>query len=320
MPSLLQTQIIATLAYSHLFQFPLTSAEISQRLIGAELIKQKFPQFASVRNPTQSEDIVLALNKLVLAGKVKRLNNHYFLAEGEAAWIKARQQKKLIFEQKLAQANQLVSFAQRLPWIKAVGLSGSVAVANADQNADIDFFIVTNRSGLWLSRLAVLLFSSMKGKRSIIGLGGQEDWCFNLWLGQGSALELNQVRRSLYTAYEACQVLWIYDPKGVRLQFAQANSWVAQFISGSIAASGADQDSIARSSTAKLVKSGQPIQKSGLLNVLNNLAYQLQKTWLRWKVGIPAQDLAMDKAVLHGPTYGQQLLARWHELTTRVLK
>ena len=57
---------------------------------------------------------------------------------------------------------QLVTLA---PSIKLVGLSGSVAMLNADEDHDLDLFIITGKNRLWTGRFIALLLTQLLGIR-----------------------------------------------------------------------------------------------------------------------------------------------------------
>jgi hypothetical protein len=122
-----------------------------------------------------------------------------------------------------------IFFASLLPWIKAVFLSGSVAMQNAVKNDDLDFFIITQQNRLWLTRLVLMVFTTLVGKRRSWHSEEENSWCLNLYLDQ-QALSINLVKRNIYTAYEVAQVKLLYQNDGAASDFYRQNWWVKKLL------------------------------------------------------------------------------------------
>src|SRR3989344_8169404 len=61
--------------------------------------------------------------------------------------------------------NLYVKLLSLVPPVKLVGLSGSVAMLNADEDHDIDLFIITAKNRLWTGRFIILILAQLLGLR-----------------------------------------------------------------------------------------------------------------------------------------------------------
>jgi len=58
----------------------------------------------------------------------------------------------------LKKADKAANFIAAFPFVKGVAISGSLSKKFADEDADIDFFIITAANRLWLARTFLHLF------------------------------------------------------------------------------------------------------------------------------------------------------------------
>lgn len=201
------------LAYSAVFEFPLTTAEVLKRCW----------RFEGEALPTQPqiEKLLITLRSL---GKVNLTDKLWHLVSQPQA-----PSNRLLWEQysqqKIKQATPVIKFLASLPWVVGVAITGSVAVNSAKKNDDVDFMIVTEPNRLWLTRLLTLLFAMKHGKRRSFAREEPNSWCFNLWLDDNN-LQVPRLQHTLYTAYEVCQAKWVINKKQTAEKFLEANRWV----------------------------------------------------------------------------------------------
>lgn len=145
----LAVRVLATLAYSDQFQFPLLVDEIQQRLIGMTA------DVFSIENTLEN------LKRMEL---VEQDGDWYFL-KGSQKYIEIRKDREQYLDEKSSEIKEFVDWAQHIPWIKAVVVTGSVAVRNVRPHSDVDFMIITMKRRLWLSRILVYIMTWLKGRR-----------------------------------------------------------------------------------------------------------------------------------------------------------
>ena len=216
--SSLHARVWLVLAYSAVFEFPLSAEEVFRRLW----------RFAGETLPTQAE-IDFLLHKLFSMGVIGKNDDLWYLVRQP----QAPANRKLWTnnsKNKLQQAAPIISFLAKLPWVVGVAITGSVAVNSAHADDDVDFMIVTEPNRLWLTRLLTLIVAMKSGKRRSFAKEEPNSWCFNLWLTTNS-LAVPPERRSLYTAYEVCQAEWVINKHQAAQQFLADNLWAEATLS-----------------------------------------------------------------------------------------
>ena len=211
-------RILLVVAYSAQFRFPLTQEEIIRR----------FWQFDS-ENTLMNREIFRALKILVESGFLKERGGYYFLPHMTVGSIFDRKQRQKYSIEKLHSAEPVFQFFTKLPWVVGVAITGSVSVASAKKNDDVDFMIITKPNRLWLTRILTLLFAMRHGKRRSFAKEEPNSWCFNLWLTT-NALSVPQPQRRLYTAYEVCQAEWYINKDQTAQRFLEQNLWVKELL------------------------------------------------------------------------------------------
>ncbi len=217
--SQLERSIILTLAYTHQFSYPLTLSEIYSRLI-----------FPTNGGSVQKKLFVAAIIQLLSKNRIVREKNYFLLNSGLAQELVQHREDRLRFsQQKIADLQPLLAFLSSLPWVTAVGITGSVAMHNADRHDDTDILMIVQPYSLWLLRPFVILFAWYHQKRRSWNTEESNSWCFNLWL-ETTQLKIPAHQHSLYTAYEVVQVYWVIDKCCIEKKFVQKNAWIYKYI------------------------------------------------------------------------------------------
>lgn len=210
----MEKAILKTLIYAGIFDYPLKVYEIHKWLAG----KKAFLR--------QVEKALVDLNQ---KGKVKSKKGYFFLPGKEGSvrqrHIREKQSYKFLLKAKL-----ITWFLKIIPWIKLIGISGGVAVENAQKKDDIDLFIVTSKNRLWTVRLLVLGFFSMIGQRRKAGQNGRKiagKLCLNMLLEED---RLGQTKKDIYLAHEVLQMKVLWQRDGMYFKYLMDNEWVFKFL------------------------------------------------------------------------------------------
>jgi hypothetical protein len=209
--------IIATLVYSDIFNFPLTRQEI-----------WKFLLTKNTLSPEIFDKTLRSLSSQITQ------RNGYFCIKGREEIIDKRIQNQNEVEQKRKIAKQVASYLSYIPSIQCIGISGGVAVGNAQKKDDIDFFIITQRGTLWITRLWVLAICEVLGVRRKRGEKTAPDKiCCNLFIEE-TQLTWPTRKRNIYTAHEIAQLQPLFVRENTYQNFLQANTWVYTYLPNTI--------------------------------------------------------------------------------------
>jgi len=195
----LSQAVLQTLAYSDIFDYPLTAPEIHKYLTG---IKASF------------EEVLRALE----GGSISQTGS-YFTLSGREAIVSIRLDREARSQKLLPLALRYGHILGRLPYIRMVALTGSLAVMNTSEAGDFDYMLVAARGRVWTARAFALALNRLTR------LNGYTI-CPNLIVSENT---LEWRRHDLYSARELCQMIPVmgFD---VYNRLMKANRWMGTFL------------------------------------------------------------------------------------------
>ncbi len=212
----LEKSILTTIAYGDIFHFPLTREELWRFLISGKYVTRK--EFAD------------ALSHL--GEKIACRDGYYFLPGNE---VIVMQRKKHLQEvrKKLQIAKKAAFYLSYIPTIKFIGISGGLALENANKEDDIDLFIIVKKGTLFTTRFWILALLEWKKLRRKRGEKNPSDKvCVNLLVDE-SRLVWPAKKRDLYIAHEIAQLKPLFERNGTYQKFMDSNSWIRKFLPNS---------------------------------------------------------------------------------------
>ncbi len=151
---------------------------------------------------------------------VSRLNERY---------LTGTLKRKKISEGKLKRRRWLVELMGRLPWVRYVGVSGTVSMLNAAEADDIDLFIITAAGRLWTARFFCIVLASIFGmRRRPEDKEFRDKLCLNLFFSEDD-LSIPKFKRTEYVAHEMLQLMTIVNKDSTLERFIGTNKWVFGF-------------------------------------------------------------------------------------------
>lgn len=210
----MEKAILKTLSYYDIFKFPLKAWEIHKYLIGKS------------SDLKQTEK---ALKSLIKKGKIKKQKDYYFLF-GHRGLVKSRLEREVVSLSHLKTAKFISNLFRLIPTIKLVGVSGSLSMMGSRKEDDIDLFIITSKNRIWVSRLFLIILTSLTGLRrkrheKILSANGKI--CINLILEEES---LEQEKKNIYLAHEVLQMRLLWQKEEIYSDFLHANSWAFKYL------------------------------------------------------------------------------------------
>lgn len=195
--------ILKTLAYFDVFNYPLTRDEI------LSFSREKLDQ-ASI---DESLDLLIRGRIIFKLGEFYALKDQPFLADrrlnGNQHAIK-----------KIAIAEKVAKILSWFPFVQSVAVSGSLSKQFATKDSDLDFFIITTANRLWIARTCMHLLKKM----SFI-VGRQHWFCMNYYIDE---LCLTISEKNIFTAMEIVTLMPMQG-KDCFQNFIEANSWTNNY-------------------------------------------------------------------------------------------
>lgn len=169
------------------------------------------------------------LKKLGQVSRVKYQGDYWFLP-GRKGSEKDRVQREKVSKQHLQTAKLVSALFKMIPWIKLVGVSGSLAMMGSVKKDDIDLFIITSKNRIWISRLLLILLTTLTGlrrKRRVKLLEASGRICINLILEIDN---LAQKKENIYLAHEVLQMKILWQRIEIYSKFLHDNEWAFKYL------------------------------------------------------------------------------------------
>lgn len=220
----LRQNILATLVYYDIFDFPLKAEEIFDCLINFKHLGMNplLTTHYSLLTVTQE------LDQLILDRAVGLREGYYFLFDCEYV-VPLRIKRERIANRKWRIARRAVWWMRILPYVRAVFASGSLAMRNTDELSDLDILIVIKHGRIWLTRLLITgLLSLLRVCRHGRDKIAPDKICLNHYITDQS---LHISYRSIYTAqtYNNLVPIFVSDWRFID-DFKKTNTWVQDYV------------------------------------------------------------------------------------------
>jgi hypothetical protein len=186
------------------FDYPLTQAEIHRYLI---------------RLPLSSETVNDSLNRGGLVPQRLRRSGEYYTLPGRESMMHVRRQREAVAQRLWPEAARYGRLIARMPFVRMVAVTGSLAVNNVGPDEDIDYLTVTADDHLWVCRAFVILVVRWAARRGV-------KLCPNYFLTERS-LQLSA--KNLYTAHEVTQMVPLFG-LSIYQTLRRVNPWTYHYL------------------------------------------------------------------------------------------
>jgi len=191
--------ILKVLVYFDLFRYPLKPDEIRT------FLDQQISE----------DELKDSLNKLTQLRRIFKLNEFYSL-QNDVSLVERRRKGNTEAICLLAKAERIAGLLYKFPYVRAIGISGSLSKNFADEKADIDYFIITKADRLWIARTFLHLFKKIPFIK-----GPKKFYCMNYFVDEaGLVIE----EKNIYTATELVTLIPMAG-NGSMKKFFETNAW-----------------------------------------------------------------------------------------------
>jgi hypothetical protein len=199
----LERSVLKVLAYFDMFNYPLLKEEVHFFL----------------DHQVEAEEVTLALDQLIGAHCIYKHGEFYSLNHDRsqaARRIKGNRNARTL----LGTAHKVSALLYRFPFVRGIGISGSLSKNFADDQADIDFFIITKANRLWIARTLMHLF------KKLTYLAGRQHWfCMNYYVDE-EAMQIEE--KNIFTATELLTLVPVAG-NGTLDNFFHTNAWAMDY-------------------------------------------------------------------------------------------
>jgi predicted nucleotidyltransferase len=195
----IENSILRSLAYFDVFNYPITSTEIRSFL----------------QHPVNENDLDRALEQLLATHKIFQLDEFYSL-QNDHSLVARRRMGNNRAAGLIVKAQKIAQRLYKFPYVRAIAVSGSVSKNFADENADIDYFIITKTDRLWIARTLLHLF-----KKNPFLKNRNEYYCMNYFVDEANLII---EEKNIYTATELYTIIPMAG-NGSMKKFFYANTW-----------------------------------------------------------------------------------------------
>ena len=199
----LDEEILRTLLYYDIFNYPLTADEV-YRFLGIHC--------------ADASSVIAALTRLADRKAIFQFRN-FFSVKDSLASVERRVKGNEVAEKFLNLAGKQAALISKFPFVRAVLASGSLSKGYMDEKSDLDFFIITAPRRLWIARTLLVLY------KRIFLLNSHKYFCVNYFVDE-QHLEIEE--KNLFTATELATVLPLYGSEHyTRLHYS--NRWLWEY-------------------------------------------------------------------------------------------
>lgn len=191
--------ILKVLVYFDIFRYPLTRKEIESFL-------DKF---------YSEDELDYSFHDLVTSGRIFQLGE-YFCLQNDISLVEMRRKGNIQATILIDKAKQIARLLYKFPYVRAIGLSGSVSKNFADENSDIDYFLITKANRLWIARTLLVIF-----RKNPFLKNRDKYYCMNYFVDEE---DLVIKEKNIYTATELFTLLPLAGNASLK-RFFEKNSW-----------------------------------------------------------------------------------------------
>jgi hypothetical protein len=199
----IRSSILKVVAYFDLFNYPVSIEDIH------------FFLDSEADESEVKKELEMLLNEQCLFR-----TGQFFSLRNDPALAEKRNRGRQHAEELLPIAEKGARFLFQFPFVSGVCISGSLSKRCADENADIDYFIITRANRLWIARTLMHFFKKLTYLR-----GRQHRYCMNYFIDE-EALEIKE--KNIFTATELITLMPASGNGGLT-RFFRANDWTVRY-------------------------------------------------------------------------------------------
>lgn len=215
MENCLSKNILSTIAYYDVLEYPMTAFEIWKYLISS-----KYEVESDKLNSL--EEIIEELEKEEMRKYTDEFRGFYFLKNREGL-VEKRIERNKISNIKLKKARNIIFWLRIIPFVKMIAVAGRVGAKNSQKGSDIDMLIVFSHGKIFTGRfLSTFLIHFLGQRRHRDKIANRI--CFNHFVTDKLSISV----QDLYSSHNYVFVAPLYG-RNFFGEFLKKNQWIKNY-------------------------------------------------------------------------------------------
>lgn len=210
----LSQDILTTVAYYDVLDYPLTSFEIWKYLLTRNVADGEAASACTLAQIMKQLETDNSLTE-----KISQQQGYYFL-RGRNALVNRRIERNKLSERKYRRIIRAVRLLRYVPFVRMIAVTGRMALKNATAESDLDLLIILRKGHIFTGRALVTGLLHLAGLRRH-GKKITDRICLNHFLTEDFAINV----RDLFSGREYLHMLPVFGAEEFS-RFYQNNSWL----------------------------------------------------------------------------------------------
>lgn len=212
--------ILATIIYYDILDYPLTSFEIWKYLLSH---KTKRVAQNDKEASVSLKDVLSELENEEIKKYIEKYQGFYFL-KGRQGLVAERLDRNKISSAKIKKILRVAKILKLVPFIRSIAVTGRVAMKNAQAKSDLDLLIILEKERIFIGRILVTLLVHFIGQRRY-GKKITNRICLNYFITTES-LEIEL--QDLFSSSEYSFIFPLFNFE-VFKKFQGSNQWIGNW-------------------------------------------------------------------------------------------
>ena len=212
---LLAKNILATITYYDVLDFPMTAFELWRHMITAD--GKPSPKTWTL------QEVSAVLETPDVQQFIVEKNGMYMLA-GREDLVTTRRTRERVSMLKIKKLRRYVRVLRVAPFVRMIALTGRLSYKNGEKSSDLDILVVFKDGHIWTGRVLFTLLTQIMGVRRY-GKYHADRVCLNQYI---SKKHLTVPTKDLYGAHEYSFIVPLYGAQ-VFQDFVAANTWIRKY-------------------------------------------------------------------------------------------
>lgn len=183
-------------------------------------------KFSEIRSLLGYQNLTKSLKKIQKSKQISYKSGFYFIT-GKNWIVKKREKGEKNFDKIKNKVRLSVFILSCIPFVRGIILIGSVSKGVYFKKDDFDFFVITSKNRIWISRCILSLFTKFISLNPRV-IRNYKHFCCNYWLTEDN---LKIKEKNKFTAFELSCSIPVFNKK-IYEKLIKKNIWIKKYFAG----------------------------------------------------------------------------------------